>query len=167
SCELRNQRDTSKLLTLVWFLDLKFLCEHFKSTTRGGLRPAAITCLPARTRGAKAALRLPRPANAHCWERRARRAGATPPSRPPAPRGGKIGCADTLSGTLRDGLAVNWSPRGQLFSLFINSTYRGFGDHFLGLGITRFRLAWKVRALTRCRPGEGCMRAGSSGTSPS
>src|SRR6266446_9239341 len=25
SCELRNQRDTSKLLTLVWFLDLKFL----------------------------------------------------------------------------------------------------------------------------------------------
>src|SRR6266566_2389399 len=27
SCELRNQRDTSKLKTLVWFLDLKFLCE--------------------------------------------------------------------------------------------------------------------------------------------
>src|SRR5262249_55344540 len=26
-CELRNQRDTSKLMTLVWFLDLKFLCE--------------------------------------------------------------------------------------------------------------------------------------------
>src|SRR5262249_30815068 len=25
--ELRNQRDTSKLVTLVWFLDLKFLCE--------------------------------------------------------------------------------------------------------------------------------------------
>jgi hypothetical protein len=25
-CELRNQRDTSKLMTLVWFLDLKFLC---------------------------------------------------------------------------------------------------------------------------------------------
>src|SRR5215813_10858148 len=27
-CELRNQRDTSKLMTLVWFLDLKFLCER-------------------------------------------------------------------------------------------------------------------------------------------
>src|SRR5262249_10691105 len=27
SCELRNLRDTSKLITLVWFLDLKFLCE--------------------------------------------------------------------------------------------------------------------------------------------
>src|SRR6516162_4696920 len=27
SCELRNQRDTSKLVTLVWVLDLKFLCE--------------------------------------------------------------------------------------------------------------------------------------------
>src|SRR5262249_32645274 len=25
ACELRNQRDTSKLMTLVWFLDLKFL----------------------------------------------------------------------------------------------------------------------------------------------
>src|SRR5207344_1093391 len=38
-CELRNQRDNSKLMTLVWFLDLKFLCEalhicrNFKSTT--------------------------------------------------------------------------------------------------------------------------------------
>jgi len=27
SCELRNQSDTSKLMTLVWFLDLKFLLE--------------------------------------------------------------------------------------------------------------------------------------------
>ena len=26
-CELRNQRDTSKVMILVWFLDLKFLCE--------------------------------------------------------------------------------------------------------------------------------------------
>src|SRR5262249_18217382 len=27
SCELRNQRDTSKLMSLVWFVDLKFLCK--------------------------------------------------------------------------------------------------------------------------------------------
>ena len=27
SCELRNQRDTSKYIILVWSLDLKFLCE--------------------------------------------------------------------------------------------------------------------------------------------
>src|SRR5215471_12697803 len=43
SCELRNQRDTSKLLTLVWFLDLKFYarslhtCRNFKSTTPANL----------------------------------------------------------------------------------------------------------------------------------
>jgi len=28
SCELRNLEDTSKFMTLVWFLDLKFLCER-------------------------------------------------------------------------------------------------------------------------------------------
>src|SRR5262245_44235823 len=43
--------------------------------------------------------------------------------------------------SLRNGLAVNWSSRGQLFSLFINSTYSGsgiisgVGDHSLSSGL--------------------------------
>ena len=63
--------------------------------------------------------------------------------------------------------AVNWSRRGQFFSLFVNSTpavvsgiSSGVGDYSL------YRLAWKVRALTRRRPGEGYTCARSSGTTP-
>jgi hypothetical protein len=34
SCELRNQRDTSNFMILVWLLDLKFLSE--RAATTGG-----------------------------------------------------------------------------------------------------------------------------------
>src|SRR5215831_19722799 len=63
-------------------------------------------------------------------------------------------------------------PRRQLvpvrptFFLIYQFNFRPLGIIFWGLGITPFRLAWNVRALTRCRPGEGCAHAGSSGTSP-
>src|SRR5262245_62758046 len=49
-------------------------------------------------------------------------------------------------------------PRRQLvlarptFFLIYQFNLRRFGDHFWGLGITRFRLAWKVRALTPLSP---------------
>src|SRR5215831_10260613 len=63
-------------------------------------------------------------------------------------------------------------PRRQLvpvrptFFLIYQFNFRPLGIIFWGLGITPFRLAWNVRALTRCRPGEGCAHAGSSRTSP-
>src|SRR5262245_7869736 len=62
-------------------------------------------------------------------------------------------------------------PRRQLvpvrptFFLIYQFNFRPLGIIFWGLGITPFRLAWNVRALTRCRPGEGCAHAGSNGTS--
>src|SRR5262249_39252964 len=57
-------------------------------------------------------------------------------------------------------------PRRQLvpvrptFFLIYQFNFRPLGIIFWGLGITPFRLAWNVRALTRCRPGEGCARGG-------
>ena len=53
----------------------------------------------------------------------------------------KIVVYEPLTQDLAHGLAVNWSSRGQLFSLFINSTYAGsgiisgVGDHSLSSGL--------------------------------
>src|SRR6516165_3849224 len=119
-----------------------------------GLRPAAVTCLPAHGRRAKATLRLPRVANAHCWGRERRR------------RGRSYRLADGLQavenravGTLNAGLCATASPsvgpREANFFPYLSIQLPPVGYHLLGLGITRFRLAWKVRALTRLSPWGG------------
>src|SRR6201997_5829524 len=46
-------------------------------------------------------------------------------------------------------------PREANFFPYLSIQLPPVGDHLLGLGITRFRLAWKVRALTRLSPWGG------------
>src|SRR5262249_6467948 len=118
-----------------------------------GLRPAAVTCLPAHGRRAKATLRLPRVANAHCWGRERRRRG-----RSYLFADGLQAVENRAVGTLNAGLCATASPsvgpRKANFFPYLSIQLPPVGDH-LGLGITRFRLAWKVRALTRLSPWGG------------
>src|SRR5215468_8735980 len=61
--------------------------------------------------------------------------------------------------TLNAGLCATASPSvgpGEAnFFPYLSIQLPPVGDHLLGLGITRFRLAWKVRALTRLSPWGG------------
>src|SRR5262245_53955210 len=72
------------------------------------------------------------------WGRRARRAGPAVQPRHRCQAVENCGVRTLKRETLRNGLAVNWSPRGQLFSLFINSTYRVSGIIFWGWGSLAF-----------------------------
>jgi hypothetical protein len=62
-------------------------------------------------------------------------------------------------GTLNAGLCATASPsvgpREANFFPYLSIQLPPVGDHLLGLGITRFCLAWKVRALTRLSPWGG------------
>src|ERR1700746_3852856 len=59
-------------------------------------------------------------------------------------------------GTLNAGLCATASPsvgpREANFFSYLSIQLPPVGDHLLGLGITRFRLAWQVRAVTRVPP---------------
>src|SRR5262249_3997489 len=119
---------------------------HQSSTDRisnlGGLRPAAITCLPG-----------------SC----ARRKGCAAPAAPRKCALLGYGLAGGLQvvenrgvRTLNAGPCATASPsigpREANFFPYLSIQLTPVRGSFLGLGITRFRLAWKVRALTPLSP---------------
>jgi hypothetical protein len=61
----------------------------------------------------------------------------------------------TLNGGLCAPVSPSVGPREANFFPYLSIQLPAVGDHLLGLGITRFRLAWKVRALTRLSPWGG------------
>jgi len=122
-----------------------------------GLRPAAVTCLRLAGAGQRL-LGLPRPANAHCWGGGSDAGGSTVSSRRWAPKRWKIVAVGTLNGGLCTPASPSVGPREANFFPYLSIQLPPVGDHLLGLGITRFRLAWKVRALTRLSPWGGLRR---------
>src|SRR5215469_186152 len=96
----------------------------------GWAAPAAITCLPAHGRRAKAAPRLPRPANAHCWGRSARREGA--------PSGGKIVLYEPLTQDFALRPRRQLVPVRPIFFLIYQFNFRPLGIIFWGWGSLAF-----------------------------
>src|SRR5260370_3664083 len=72
---------------------------------------------------------------------------------------GRQAVANRAEGTVNGGLCTTASPsvgpREANFFPYLSIQLPPVGDHLLGLGITRFCLAWKVRALTRLSPWGG------------
>src|SRR5215469_4518959 len=105
-----------------------------------GLRPA-VTCLPARGRRAKAAPRLPRPANAHCWGRRARPEGHDRMASPMGSKRWKIVVYEPLTQDFALRSRRQLVPVRPIFFLIYQFNFRPLGiifwvgDHSLSSGL--------------------------------